>query len=56
METTELLTKLKRLKQALCDAHFVLEGSVAIEGQDDEDLMLREKALERFLQVFMEEA
>lgn len=50
-ELPALLDSLEIALQAMKDAEFVLEGSQAVEGQSDEILGKRERALQRFLEA-----
>lgn len=49
-----VLEMLRISEQALKDAEFIFEGSVAIDGQSDEILDKRSRAVERFLKALEE--
>lgn len=50
----KVLEMLRIAEQGLKDAEFVFEGSVAIDGQSDEILYKRSRAVERFLKALSE--
>lgn len=46
-----LKAQLEVAMQSIEDAEFIIAGSTAIEGQEDKDLELRERAFERFFET-----